>query len=86
MLVKVKGDITNIGSVINSENQEYVPVISSDESVLIYTYTGPKSTGGLMDAEFNPDPEGSYYEDVFISNRLGNQWLSPESIGPNITF
>ncbi|HEY0030598.1 MAG TPA: tetratricopeptide repeat protein [Bacteroidia bacterium] len=84
MGLKVKCEITNIGDVINSPDQEYVPVISSDESILIYTYTGPKSTEGLMDAEFNPDPDGAYYEDVFISQRVGDTWLTPESIGPNI--
>jgi hypothetical protein len=82
--LKVQCEITNSGDVINSEHQEYVPVISSDESVLIFTYTGPKSTGGLMDDEFNPDPNGYYYEDVFISNRVGSTWTTPESIGENI--
>ncbi|MGQ0827368.1 MAG: hypothetical protein ACT4ON_03120 [Bacteroidota bacterium] len=82
--VKLKCEIYNIGSVINTENQEYVPVISSDQAVLIYTYTGPRSTGGLMDSDFNPDPNGYYYEDVLISQRLGDRWLNSESIGPNI--
>jgi tetratricopeptide (TPR) repeat protein len=82
--IKVKCEITNVGDVINTEHHEYVPVISSDESVLIFTYVGPNSTGGLMDDEFNPDPNGNYYEDVFISQRLGDNWLRPESIGPNI--
>lgn len=82
--LKVKCEINNIGAPINTEHAEYVPVISSDESVMIYTYTGPNSTGGLMDDNFNPDPDGYYYEDVFISQRLGTQWLTPESIGPNI--
>ncbi len=82
--LKVQCEITNAGDVINTENREYVPVISSDESVLIFTYTGPRSTGGLMDDEFNPDPNGYYYEDVFIANRIGSTWTSPESIGENI--
>lgn len=84
MELKVKCEIENIGDAINSENQEYVPVISSDEAILIFTYTGPKSTGGLMDAEFNEDPNGAYYEDVFMSQRVGTNWLTPENIGPNI--
>lgn len=84
MELKVKCEIKNIDDGINSEDQEYVPVISSDESVLIFTYMGPKSTGGLMDTEFNPDPDGRYYEDVFISQRVGEHWLAPENIGPNI--
>lgn len=84
MEIKVKCEIKSIDDGINTENQEYVPVISSDESILIFTYMGPKSTGGLMDAEFNEDPNGSYYEDVFQSQRVGEHWLSPENIGPNI--
>lgn len=82
--IKIKCKIKNIGDVINTENQEYVPVISSDEAVLIYTYTGPRSTGGLMDDEFNPDPNGYYYEDILISQRIGDQWLNSQSIGSNI--
>lgn len=84
MEIKVKCDIVNIDDGINTENNEYVPVISSDESILIFTYMGPKSTGGLMDSEFNEDPNGQYYEDVFISQRVGEHWLTPENIGPNI--
>ena len=82
--LNVRCDITNIDDGINTEHQEYVPVISSDESVLIFTYMGPQSTGGLMDAEFKPDPNGNYYEDVFIAHRVGEHWLTPENIGANI--
>jgi tetratricopeptide (TPR) repeat protein len=82
--LKVNCEIENIGEVINTEHQEYVPVITSDESILIYTYTGPRSTGGLMDDQFNPDPNGYYYEDIFISRRVGDNWLTSESIGENI--
>ncbi|MFL5762512.1 MAG: hypothetical protein ACJ77K_01140 [Bacteroidia bacterium] len=84
MELKVKCEIKNIGEPINSPDQEAVPVISSDESVLIFTYVGPKSTGGLMDEEFNPDPDGAYYQDVFITQRVDDHWQTPESIGPNI--
>jgi tetratricopeptide (TPR) repeat protein len=45
---KVFCKIENIGAPINTEASEYVPVISADESVLIFTYVGPKSTGGLV--------------------------------------
>lgn len=82
--LKIQCEIENAGNTINTENQEYVPVISSDESILIYTYTGPNSTGGLMDDDFNPDPNGNFYEDVFIAYRVGNAWQTPQSIGSNI--
>ena len=82
--LKVQCEIQNAGNTVNTENQEYVPVISSDESIMIFTYTGPNSTGGLMDDDFNPDPNGYYYEDVFISYRVGSEWQTPQSIGSNI--
>ncbi len=77
-------DIVNIGAPINTENSEYVPVITSDETVLIYTYRGVRSKGGLMDKTGKPDPRGEYYEDIMVSYKVGNKWLEPESIGDNI--
>ncbi|PJB15140.1 MAG: hypothetical protein CO118_04975 [Flavobacteriales bacterium CG_4_9_14_3_um_filter_32_8] len=41
--------ITNIGAPINTEAAEYVPVVSSDEQVLVFTYMGRKSKGGFED-------------------------------------
>jgi hypothetical protein len=76
--------IENIGDVVNTENYEYVPVLSSDESVMIYTYRGEKSTGGLQNAYGQIDSFGTYYEDVFISHRQNNNWFDPASIGTNI--
>lgn len=81
----VKAEIQNLGNVVNTGASEFAPVISSDESVLIYTYRGERSTGGLMDPQFKPDPEeGEYYEDIFITQKIGNTWLNPEPIGPTI--
>ncbi|MCC6689972.1 MAG: PD40 domain-containing protein [Bacteroidia bacterium] len=76
--------IDNIGPPINTENAEYVPVVSADGSVMIFTYKGTQSTGGMMDGNFNPSTDGEYYEDVFISYRIGERWTEPQSIGENI--
>ncbi|MFN6038359.1 MAG: hypothetical protein ACK452_07820 [Bacteroidota bacterium] len=80
----VIADIKNIGSPINTEDAEYVPVISADESMLIFTYRGKKSKGGLMDHKFKPDEEGDYYEDIFYSLKSGDKWSEPASISENI--
>ncbi|GAB4257321.1 MAG: hypothetical protein Kow0079_14530 [Vicingaceae bacterium] len=80
----LKVQINNIGSPINTKYSEYVPVITPDESVLIFTYRGEKSIGGLMDKTGKPDPDGDYYEDIYVSYRMGNEWLEPQSIGNNI--
>jgi len=77
-------EIKNIGSPINTEFNEYVPVITPDESMLIYTYRGDRSKGGLMGPTGKPDPDGQYYEDIMVSYKLGDKWLEPEGIADNI--
>jgi outer membrane protein OmpA-like peptidoglycan-associated protein/Tol biopolymer transport system component len=73
--------LQNIESPVNTPNSEYVPVISSDESMLIYTYRGERSIGGLMNSKFEPDTVGGeFYEDIFISYKNGNTWTFPEPI------
>lgn len=77
--------IENIGRPVNSRYSEYVPVISADESIMIFTYRGAKSTGGRQNEYAEPDPKGQYYEDVFQSVKLGGEsWSEPERIGENI--
>lgn len=80
--LKVK--ITNIGSPVNTEYEEYVPIISPDKSILIFTYRGIKSTGGKRDHKGRPDSNGEYNEDVLISYKHEGQWSEPENIGKNI--
>jgi hypothetical protein len=78
----LQADIRNIGPPVNTTAQEYSPVISADESVIIYTYRGPKSTGGLMDGKFRPDAKhGFYTEDVFMSRKdKDSVWSEPVGI------
>jgi hypothetical protein len=73
-------EIKNVGSDVNSPAGEYVPVITIDESTLIFTYRGERSTGGLQDLKFRPDTSGDFYEDIMMSQRVGERWLSPELI------
>lgn len=79
----VEGKISKLGPPVNSdEADEYVPIISTDESVLMFTYRGPKSTGGLMDEKFKPDADGGvYYEDIFTAKRVSDSlWGEPMGI------
>lgn len=76
--------IINIGDPVNTHASEYVPVITIDESTLIFTYRGERSTGGLLDAKFRSDSLGDYYEDIMVSQRIGDHWLGPEPIGTTI--
>ena len=72
--------ITNFGNVINTKNDEYVPVISADESIMIYTYRGPESIGGLQNEFKVADKYGSYFEDVFQAVQIEGQWTKPSPI------
>jgi hypothetical protein len=70
--------IENIGNVINSEYPDYVPLISADESVLIFTSRRKGSTGNQL------DPNGDYFEDIYISHKTENGWSAPQGISKNI--
>ena len=80
----VDAKIENIGDILNTVGSEYVPVVASDESVIIFTYTGDQSVGGLQNGNNQADSFGIYYEDVFISHKEGDNWVAPSSIGTNI--
>ncbi len=81
-----KYKIRSIGENINSNYPDYVPVISADESVLIFTSRRPGSTGGLQNDRGEPDTvNGEYFEDIYITSKVNDStWGSPVSIGPNI--
>ena len=75
--LKIK--IENLGKEINTEFPEYAPVISADESTLIFTSRRPGNKGGKLSPK-----DGLPYEDVFISKKVDGKWTTPESIGDNI--
>lgn len=56
--------IDNLGPAINTEYKEYVPVIATDESIIIFTSRRPGTTGGEKD----PD-DFLYYEDLYVSKK-----------------
>jgi len=69
---KIIADIQNMGSPINSDEDQYVPAITTDESIMIYTYRGKKSVGGRLNTKLEKDlVEGEYREDVFITYNMG---------------
>ncbi len=74
--------VENIQFPINSQYSEYVPVISADQSVMIYTYRGIKTKGA--DKIETSMGSAAYSEDVFISYKENGVWTEPASIGDNI--
>jgi len=69
---------------INTEGSEYVPIISSDEEMMVFTYTGDSALGGRQNYFNEPDPYGMFYEDVYITKKVNGQWQKGRSIGPTV--
>jgi len=81
IIKKVKADIINIGAPINTDELEGVPVITTDESEMIFTYAGKKSVGGRLNDDLKPDPNGEYRQDIFISvKNTDSTWNDPVGI------
>jgi hypothetical protein len=80
----VDATVTNFGEPVNTENSEYVPVLTSDDSVLIFTYLGEKSIGGLQTFYGVPDSTGFYFEDVYVAYKKGEGWTEPKAFGNRI--
>ncbi len=71
--------IVNLGDSINSSFPDYSPVVSADESTLIFTSRRPGSTGG------EKTDDDQYLEDIYISNkRWDGGWSEARSIGSTI--
>lgn len=78
---KVFADIQNVGAPINSNELEGVPIITADESEMIFTYVGFKSTGGKLNESLQSDPvNGLFRSDIYKSTRdaTGTKWSKPE--------
>ena len=78
--------ITNVGDPINSPFSEYVPLISADESVMVFTYRGDRSVGGkqFVPGKKNAN-EGEYYEDIMFTQKDSmGLWESPVLLNTNI--
>lgn len=70
--------INNLGDSVNSFYSDYSPVLSADESSLIFTSRRSGSTGG------DKTPDNQYYEDIYVCSKKDGKWLGPVSIGENI--
>ncbi|MDB5255683.1 MAG: peptidoglycan-associated lipoprotein, partial [Chitinophagaceae bacterium] len=71
-------EIVNLGDQINSPYPDYAPIISTNESCMIFTSRRKESVGGELDE--NDD----YYEDIYISYHVDGVWQKAISVGENI--
>ncbi len=64
--------IKNVGEPINSSFPEYVPLVSKDEGMMIFTSRRPNTTGR------NVDMQGLFMEDIYISYKDDrDSWSEP---------
>jgi outer membrane protein OmpA-like peptidoglycan-associated protein/tetratricopeptide (TPR) repeat protein len=71
--------IESIGEEINSVWPDYAPVISEDESVMIFTSRRQEdNTSGDVDSD------NFYFEEIYISRKQGDKWGPAENIGSPI--
>jgi Tol biopolymer transport system component len=74
----VEMEVVNLGKNINSGYSEHSPVISADESVMIFTSRRKPADN----SEIKRD--GQYHEDIYLSRFDGAEWEVPVSISKNI--
>lgn len=71
--------IDNVGPDVNSQFPDYGPVISADESVMLFTSRRTGSTGEKIDPEIN-----EFYEDIYMSTRVNGKWTKAVNMGSPI--
>jgi Tol biopolymer transport system component len=74
----VNQQVTNIGESINTSFADHSPVVSADESVIIFTSRRERIEGEAL------EPDGQPNEDIYISEFDGQSWSKPKSISTNI--
>jgi len=71
--------INNLGDSINTSYPDYSPIVSSDQSTLIFTSRRPGSTGG------DKTTSDEYYDDIYFTSRgADGKWMKARSIGSPI--
>ncbi|TRX57773.1 OmpA family protein [Fulvivirga sp. M361] len=68
--------IVNVGSAINSEYDDFAPVVNKDETLMIFTTR--RRDGNLNENVFS---DNKPYEDIFISEKKNGVWQPATNIG-----
>ena len=60
--------IENMGANINSQFQDYSPVVTNDENIILFTSRRDGSTGGSLDLD------GKHFEDIYYSLNIDGEY------------
>jgi outer membrane protein OmpA-like peptidoglycan-associated protein len=72
--------IINIGKSINSEYEDYAPVVNEDETELVFTTR--RRDGNMNENVFS---DNKPWEDIFISTKENGNWAPAKNIGAPVT-
>jgi hypothetical protein len=71
-IANTRVQIYNLGEIINTEYDEYTPLIPADESFMIFTSRRKNNTINQL-----KDAQGEYFEDIYVSRKDSTGWQSP---------
>ena len=78
--------IENLGDSINTEYDEYSPVVPADESVLIFTSKRPRERASDNDKAAEREEDVDYNEAIYIAHRRPDgKWSTAKSIGAPVS-
>ncbi len=70
-LIPPRGILTSMGKMVNSDNEDYAPMVSKNDSVLIFTSKRNSINTGI----------NKYInEDIFFTKKVGEQWSKAEMV------
>ena len=79
----VKAKIENIGPIVTGTFPDYTPVITADESIMIFTSRREgnvgKNTSSYLDQE-----EEFPMEDIYQSTKINDKWSEPMNLGTTV--
>ncbi len=81
---KTNNKVVNAGRPLNSPGEEFAPILYHGDSTIIFTYTGPESTGGKSYTFGKSDSAGIFHEDIFQSMLTGGGWFTPQGLSDNL--
>jgi len=71
-------EIHLLSNAVNSEFDDHSPVITADESMMVFTSRRKGSTGNIKTRD------GKFFEDIYMSKMKDNEWQPAEKISVNI--
>lgn len=67
--------IDNLSRTVNTSDPEFSPIITADESVMLFTSRRSTTTGGQK------DQDNQYFEDLYRTEMVNGAWSAPVNMG-----